>query len=91
MIPRETVFDLETRVRPGGKTKGALIGFLVGGAFGAIIGALAAPGEQWAPVSTHDVHVGFGGRPGGATGLVITARFQDLTPVIGPRRRRRRT
>jgi hypothetical protein len=42
---------------------------------GAMIGALAAPGEQWDSVSAGDVRLGFHRGPDGGTGILLSMRF----------------
>ena len=51
------------------------MGAIVLGPLGAIIGALAAPGERWEAVPTDWVRLGFGRSPGGESGIFLTARF----------------
>jgi len=51
------------------------MGAVVFGLAGTLIGAVAAPGEQWETVSAQPVQLGFSQGPQGETGFFISARF----------------
>ena len=53
----------------------AAVGAVAFGVIGGLIGALAAPGEQWQEIPADRIQLGFGQGPDGASGLFLTRRF----------------
>ena len=84
-LRRAAIVRLERSVRPGRKARGALIGFGVGFvAWSALlalpaagVGAIVAPGEQWA-----DVPLGVRSRGTAARGAGLQLR---VVPLVGRR------